>query len=68
MLSLSTIKDGKVYQEEIQVEGRKIPLADLRQKMLKQQEELMKLWSDDVIESMNRDELIHTLQKAHKPN
>ena len=27
----------------------------------------MKLWSDDVIESMNRDKLIHTLEKAHEP-
>ena len=46
VVSRSIIKEGKVYQEKIQVEGRKIPLTDLRQKTLKQQEEFMKLWGD----------------------
>ena len=27
----------------------------------------MKLWSDDVIESMDRDELVHTLKMVHEP-
>ena len=57
VLSQSIIRDGKVYQEEIQVEGRNVPLTDLRKKILKQQEEYMKLWSDNVTESMDRDEL-----------
>ena len=63
MLSRS-IKEGKVYQEKIQVEGRNIPRTDLRQKTLKQQKEFMKLWSDDVTVSMNRDELIHTRKSS----
>ena len=66
-VSHSIIKDGKVNQEEIQVKGRKFPLTDLRKKILKQQEEFMKLWSDNVIKSMDRDELVHTLETAHEP-
>ena len=55
-LSCSKIK-GEVYQEEVQVEGRKIPLIELRKKILKQQ--FIKLWSD---ESMDKDELVHTMK------
>ena len=46
---------------------RKTPLMDLRKKLLQQQEEFMKLWNDNVIESVDRDELAYILETAHQP-
>ena len=43
---------GTVVRENVTVEGRKIPLHDIRVRMLQKQEKFMHLLSDEAIDSM----------------
>ena len=49
--------NGKVEILEVSIEGRKIPILDIRQRLLKKQEKYMHLFSDERIESMDYDTL-----------
>ena len=61
-----SITDGNVEMVEVSVEGRKIGMHDIRQRLLKQQIQYMHLFSDEKIDGMNYDSL-HALVKQHKP-
>ena len=54
----TTVKEGQIIQEETQVYGRKIPLLQLRQKILENQSEFMRLESDEQIDSKPHNELL----------
>ena len=58
--------NGKVEILEVCIEGRKIPILDIRQCLLKKQEKYMHLFSDEIIESMDYDTL-HAIVIQHKP-
>ena len=51
------VKNGQVHVEDIQVEGRKIPLHNIRKKLLLKQEKFMHLYSDAKIHAMDIDEV-----------
>jgi hypothetical protein len=54
----SRVADGVVQKKTIVVYGRKIPLSEIRAKLLQKQEKYMHLLSDEVIDSME----VHDLE------
>ena len=60
------VKQGKVHAEDIQVEGRKIPLYDIRKKLLLKNEKFMHLYSDAKINAMDIDEVRRTIKVNKK--
>ena len=58
-----SIANGNVEMLEVSIQGRKIPMQDIRQRLLKKQE---RLFSDEPIECMNYDTL-HAAVTQHKP-
>ena len=52
-------KEGHLKRETFTVSGRKIPLLEIRKRMLKEHESLgiMRIWKDDFYDSMTEDEL-----------
>ena len=60
-------RDGQVVRENVTVEGRKIPLHDIRVRMLQKQERFMHLLSDEAIDSMGLQELQNKV-KTYKQN
>ena len=57
---------GKVHAEDIQVEGRKIPLYDIHKKLLLKNEKLMHLYSDAKIHAMDTEEVRCTIKVNKK--
>ena len=57
-----TIKNGQIKKDISTVYGRKIPLIDLRRKLLEKHEPYMHLHSDTEIASMSRTDLKQTLR------
>ena len=57
------IKDNTVATEEFIVEGRKIPLHDIRKKMFHDHQNYMQLHTDEEIESCDEITLIDMLKK-----
>ena len=55
---------GKITPQEIVVMARKIPLAEIRLRLLKKQKQYMRLSSDSVIKSLPLTELIERLEKV----
>ena len=53
-LNMWYIRDGELKQTETTVYGRKIPLLEVRAKLLKKHEKLMYLHSDEEIESLKK--------------
>ena len=62
-----TNSDGSVISKEVKVHGRKVPLLQLRQKLLQQQEKYMHLLSNEEVEGMNEDSLCDFMKLVHKP-
>ena len=62
-----TNSDGSVISKEVKVHGRKVPLQQLRQKLLQQQEKYMHLLSNEEVEGMNEDSLCEFMKLVHKP-
>ena len=42
----TSVKDNKIITEEVVTEGRKIPLRDIRKKMLKDHQKFMRIYSE----------------------
>ena len=57
-------KNGELVRKEIQVEGRKFPLSEIRQKLLQQKEKYMRLNTDEEIEEMSLSELHSLVAKS----
>lgn len=66
-ISRYTTTQGKINVEEIKVQGRKIPLKELRAKMLLKHEKYMHLYSDEKIKGMTNEEL-RTIIAKYKSN
>ena len=58
-------ENGKVLKYTITIEGRKTPLIKIREKMLKQQEQYMHLYTDTEIASLTEDDLRAFLKRNH---
>ena len=58
-----TTKNGQLEAKEVVVFGRKFPLTEVREKLLKKHEDYMRLNTDDEIDNMGTDEL--KLQASH---
>ena len=54
-----TAKGGELQRTETEVYGRKIPLLDLREKLLRKHEPFMYLRTDEKISSLRKHELLH---------
>ena len=61
-----SVINNKVVWEEININGRRIPLADIRQSMLEEHKPFMRLRTDEEFESLGRDEIIRDLMKIHE--
>ena len=61
----TTIKDNSVITEEFTLQGRKIALYDIQQKMFDEQISYMRLHTDDEIASFDEKDLLNLL-KARK--
>ena len=60
--------DNQVITEEIKIEGRKIPLYDIRVSMLQEQSKYMRLRSDEEFEKLPREEIIDNLKAINEYN
>ena len=56
-----SIKNGQLTQEEIQVQGRKISLKDIRTDMLAKHKKFMRLRSDETLDELPRDRVVSEL-------
>ena len=63
-----TVINNKVLNEEIKIEGRKIPLYDIRRSILQEQKELMRLCSDNEFEKLSRAEIVDNLTVINEFN
>ncbi len=61
-----TIENGKLQEQVVQVYGRKIPLLILRERLLQQHEQFMRLTSDEQLQQSTREELLQMLNDLHK--
>ena len=53
----SSVHDGKLENVTLKVYGRKIPLLEIRKRILKKHEKFMYLYSDKQIDSMSLEEV-----------
>ena len=60
------LKDGKLVVEKISIEGRKIPLYDIRKSMLQNHKKYMRLTSDEEINNLTRDDIIDRLTRINE--
>ena len=60
-------KGGLITKETFEVSGRKISMHELRQKVLKKQEEFMRLHTDQDLAQMGSDELLAILRASDYP-
>lgn len=56
-----SMANGNVEMMEVSIQGRKIPMQDIRQRLLKKQERYMHLFSDETIDTL------HAAVTQHKP-
>ncbi len=61
-----TIENGKLQEKVVQVYGRKIPLLLLRERLLRQHEQFMRLRSDEQLQQSTREELLKMLNDVHE--
>ena len=59
------LKDGHVTTEPFTVSGRKIPLSDIRERTLKEHEQLglIRAYTDEYYDAMTREEIIKRLKQ-----
>ena len=62
------LKDGHVTTEPFIVSGRKIPLSDIRERTLKEHEQLglIRAYTDDYYDAMTREEIIKKLKQLRE--
>lgn len=61
------VVQGNVIKTSSVVHGRRMPLVDLRKKLLMKHEKFMHLLSDDSIASLPASDVIATLESLHEP-
>ncbi len=59
--------EGNIEIKEIEITGRKIPLTELRQRLLTRHEEYMRLLSLDDIKKLTKEEILTFMKKVHHP-
>jgi len=64
-LTKYAIVDGEIRKTETNIHGRKIPLLDIRQKLLNTQEKYMRLHTDSDLQHMSRSALIAILERGN---
>ncbi len=65
-LTVVKAQNGRVITKNITVYSRKIPLAEVLQKLLKKHEKWMRLMTDQQIDAMTREEAVSYLQQICK--
>ena len=58
--------ENKLVTEEIAVDGRKIPLDEIRQSMLEKHSKYMRLSSNEELEKLSREEILDNLKQYNK--
>ena len=59
--------DGNIVEKEVQIHGRKIPLLEIRQRLMKIHHEYMRLTTDAELRVLTRQELLDMANKFHLP-
>ena len=68
-LTRYTPHEGKTVAREVRVCGRKIPLEEIRERLLKRHQKYMRLPLESAIEQLPRTELLQALNKLdNAPN
>ena len=62
----TAISNGKVSTEEVEIEGREIPLESIRKKLLKEQKNYMRLREDSENELLQRDHVVDSLKNINE--
>ena len=57
--------EGDVVNKTVELHGRKIPLLELRQRLLTQQEKFMRLMTDNDIQKLSREQIIDEMERIH---
>ena len=60
------LQKGEIIEETFTVDGRKYPLIQIRENLLKEHEKFMRDTSSEQLENMNKDEIIKELQKINE--
>ncbi len=61
--------DGRIVTKDVLIHGRKVPLEDLRNRLLKKHERYMRLNPNEKFDAMTRSEILESLQTLGKtPN
>lgn len=57
-------KEGDVVNKTVELHGRKIPLLELRQRLLTRQEKFMRLMTDNDIQKLSREQIIDQMERT----
>ena len=62
----AVISNGQVSNEEVEIEGRKVPLESIRKKLLKEQKDYKRLREDSEYELLQRDHVVDSLKNINE--
>ena len=57
--------DGNIIEKRVQIYGRKIPLLEIRERLMKQHQRYMRLTTDEDLEALTRPDLILMATNCH---
>ena len=64
-LTKYTVVSGEIQKSELELYGRKVPLIDIRRKLLQKHEIYMRLHTDAELDNMCSSEIVSTLNRAN---
>ncbi len=66
-LTMVKAENSRVITKEVTVSSRKIPLTEVREKLLRKHEKWMRLMTNEQIDAMSREEAVLFLKQIHQP-
>ncbi|KAL5509921.1 hypothetical protein EMCRGX_G005368 [Ephydatia muelleri] len=62
-MTVVTCRDGEVVEQPVAIYSRKVPMNEIRQRLLKNQEKYMRLQTDEQVDALSKDEAIKFLKQ-----
>ena len=62
-MTVVTCRDGEVVEQPVTIYSRKVPMNEIRQRLLKNQEKYMRLQTDEQVDALSKDEAITFLKQ-----
>ena len=62
-MTVVTCRDGEVVEQPVTIYSRKVPMNEIRQRLLKNQEKYMRLQTDEQVDALSKDEAIKFLKQ-----